>query len=442
MPIEWVFIQIFVITVEITVLFYLFCSKFKAKYNSFIPTMFFVIGNILFIFLSKFVPLGNLPIAEILSLISGLVFVLVFRSGNILKKIFWALISFALLFSIAYFSITIIAVTRGVNSADVIAPNSTELLLAMVVAKTLQVVIFYILAKKKNFEPKNILSIAPMVCCLIVPFLNIVLIFFINDLIHKNLDIPDELIFIVSISYLVINIIIFVLYEIISREAEKNYVLVAKNKQYELTERHNNQVIKIYEKMREWRHDYDNHMQLVVGILEKAKPNGIVDEAIDYIKTLNDKIKSASLEIITGNYIVDAIISAKATLALSHNIVFEHNISLPAELAMDSTDLCSILSNLLDNAIEACCKLESGRYINLEMLVVRTQLIIKLINASDGEYKIEHGKLKTTKRGGLHGIGMGHIKSIAENYGGFSDIKAEFTHFTAQISIPLGSQKV
>ena len=134
---------------------------------------------------------------------------------------------------------------------------------------------------------------------------------------------------------------------------------------------------------------------------------------------------------------MDAIISAKAALASSYDITFKHNILLPGKIVLDNTDLCSILSNLLDNAIEACCKLEQNRYIDIEMIIVKTQLKIKITNAADGRYIIDQGKIKTTKLGEMHGIGIGHIKSIVENYGGLFSIKPEKDSFTAKVSIPL-----
>lgn len=437
MPVEWIFIQFFVNTVEVSAIFYLLCSKFKIKYDNFIPTLFFVLGNISLIMLSKFISFGNLPIVEILVPVSCLVYLLLFRDGIVLKKIFWTLIAFAILYSLAYFAITITAINTGVNSAEAIAPNSNELLLTMIIAKTSQVVIFYILSKKKkNFDSKSFLSITPMLICLIVPFLSIILILFINDLVHKNLNIPNELIFIISVGYLAINIIVFALYEFINKEAEKNYILIAKQKQYELTEQHNSQVIEIYDKMREWRHDYNNHMQLIVGMLERTDSSKN-SEAIDYIKNLDGKIESLCLEIVTGNLVVDAIISAKVALASVHNINFEHNIFLKDDIPIENTDLCSILSNLLDNAIEACSKLNENRYINLEILIFKNQFNIKITNTTNGEYKLENGKLKTTKSGNLHGIGMGHVKSIVESYGGIFDIKPESDSFTTYVSIPL-----
>jgi sensor histidine kinase YesM len=439
---EWIFIEIFVIIIEVGAVFYLLCNKFKSKYNSFVPTLFFILINIILIALPMFIGLYHLPIAEILGPISCLVFLILFRNGNILNKIFWTLISFSLIAASAFFSITITSYLSAVNTLDIILQSSTERFFSLIIGKTLQIVIFYSLAKKKrSFETKNILSPVPMLICCTVPFISIIVIFFIYIMLLNGIDISEEIIFSVAMSYLVINIIVFVLYEIINKEAEKNYVLIAQNKQYELTEEHNKQVIEIYDKMREWRHDYANHMQLVVGMLEKSDSNDNIDEAINYIKNMDEKIQSASLEIVTGNYIVDAIVSAKATLALAHNIKFEHNIFLPDDIAMESTDLCSILSNLLDNAIEACRKLEYGRYIELEMIMIKSQLVIKIANSANGEYKIENGRFKTTKRGDLHGIGMGHVKSIVENHDGIFDAKPEAESFIVQISIPLSGKQ-
>ena len=152
---------------------------------------------------------------------------------------------------------------------------------------------------------------------------------------------------------------------------------------------------------------------------------------------MDENIKSSSLEIITGNIIIDAIVSAKAALASVYGITFTYNISLKDDIIIDNTDLCSILSNLFDNAIEACYKLDENRYINLKMVTFRNQFSIEITNSTDGKYKIEKGIFKTTKRGDLHGIGIGHIKSVVENYGGIYDITPESDTFTANITIPL-----
>jgi sensor histidine kinase regulating citrate/malate metabolism len=152
---------------------------------------------------------------------------------------------------------------------------------------------------------------------------------------------------------------------------------------------------------------------------------------------MDEKIESSYLDIVTGNLVVDAIVSAKATVAAANDIRFEHRILLKETLLIDETDLCSILSNLLDNAIEACRKLSENKFIDFEMIIIKNQLSIKITNASGGDYKMENGKLKTTKSGGVHGIGIGQVKSIIEKYRGIFDFTAEPKNFTAKIDIPL-----
>jgi len=437
MPLEWIFIQILVNTVEVGALFYLLCSKFSAKYKVLFPELFFIAGITAFISLPIFIFFGGLPLTEIVMPLTCLIYLMFFRYGSLFKKIFWVLISFAIVGAITFFSITVITFISGVNSIDIITESSVERLMVMIIAKVLQIVVCYILAKKRR-ESNFKLSLVPILICFLIPLISFMMMIFIYFLILSGFNIPENIIFLISISYLIINILVFILYEIINREAEKNYILIAKNKQHELTDEHNRQIIEMYGQMSKWQHDYNNHMQLIAGMLEKSN-TGDNSEAINYIKDLDEKIKSASLDIVTGNRIVDAIVSAKMTLASAYNIKFEQNILLPDALAIEDTDLCAILSNLLDNAIESCRKLELeiGRYIRLEIVVFKNQFNIKLENSANGEYKIENGKMKTTKRGNLHGIGISNIKAIIEKYRGVYNINPKVDSFITHISISL-----
>ena len=437
MPVEWIFIELFVNIVEVGALYYLLCSKFPAKRKTFVPTLCFVVGNISLLMVSTFVSFGNLPIAEILLPVSTLLYLLLFRNGSALKKFFWTFIAYAVMALLAFFAMSAIAMNMGVSSAATIAPNSNELLLTMILAKTSQVVIFYVLAKrKKSFESDNFLSVAPILACLVVPFLSILMIFFINGIIHNDTKTLDELVFAVSVSYLAINIIVFVLYEFISREAKKNYTLTANQQKYEITEQHNDEILKIYSSIREWRHDYANHMMAVIAFLEN--PGGAdIEKAVEYIRTLDEKIKPSPTTVSTGNYIVDAIVSAKLALAQSSGTRFEYNIVLTKALPIDDTDLCAMLSNLLDNAVEACGKVEGERYIKVDIFVIRSQLHIEITNSTDGKYRRDGLKFKTTKQGQWHGIGMKQIESVVGKYKGMCDVTADGTSFSTRIGIPL-----
>jgi len=422
-------------------MFFLLCSKFTAKYRTFLPTLFFMIIGITYFSLPLFISFENLPSVEIVIVLTLLVFVLICRNGNIWRKIFWVCFAEALLFGIIFVSVITISVITKVSGLDIMmerAELSIARLQVIVMVRTLHLIIFYALARsKKHNEVSWNWSLA---ICFVIPLITFISVIIIYEIILKdsNYGIPDMLIYVVSVTYLIVNIIVFVLYELINKEAEKNYMLMAKQNKYEMTEQHNHQILEIYSNVREWRHDYANHMQLIMSLLEnpedKAENN---KKAVDYIKNLDKKITESSSIVSTGNYIADAIISAKMALAHSFDINFEYKSSLPDILPIDETDLCVLLSNLLDNAIEACCKVEDNRYIHLKFTVIKTQLEITLKNSADGKYIREQGVFKTTKRGGLHGIGMRHIASIVEKYNGIYKPEAKETFFKTWISIPL-----
>lgn len=443
MSAEWIAFEIFINIVEVGAVFYLLCRKFPAKHHTLIPTVLFMIGTIIYLSLPFFIT-AWLPPVEIITFILYLAYVLSCRSGGIWRKIFWVSLAYALVMVIAVLTTTVYSLFTGLSNLDLVTQPSGIRFLLVMTSKTIHIVVFYALSLKKK---KNELLYNPsLIICFAVPlisFLSMVIMYYI--ILHNAVRIPEPLIAVVSISYLLVNVIVFLLYERINKEAENNYTLMAKHKQYEITEQHNSEIIKIYANMRGWRHDYVNHMQLIMTLLEKSKSKDLnIDEAINYINNLDEKIKSSSLTVSTGNYIVDAIVSAKMALASSFNIKFEYDILLPASLVITDTDLCSVLSNLLDNAIEACRKLDDNeqRYINFEMIIIRNQLHIKIINATNGKYDKEGGRFRTTKQSQSHGIGMKHIDSIVGEYGGIYDITAEDNFFATQISIPLAIANV
>ena len=438
MAAEWIIFEIFINIVEVGTVFYLLCKKFSAKFRTFVPTLLFMAASAFYLSLPLFVSIG-LPPVEIILLVTYLTYTLLFRSGNIWKKLFWGVLSYALTMIIAIFSTTVFSLLSEVPISDILAQNSDIRFLLMITARIINIIAFYILALNKKENDLPVIN-RSLIICFSVPFISVIssiIIYYImahND----NIHIPALLIYIIMFSYLLINIIIFVLYETINKETEKNYYIMAKYKQYEITEQHNSEIVKMHSNMREWRHDYANHMLAIMMYLEKSetKDSHIV-EAINYIKDLDGQITSFSAIVSTGNYIVDAIVSAKLALAASFDIKFDYNISLPDSLPIADTDICTLLSNLLDNAIEACRKLEEGRYINLGMFIIRHQLHIEITNSTDGGYKKDGGTFKSTKQGRWHGIGMKHIEMIVNEHRGIYNITADEKSFSTQIGIPL-----
>jgi sensor histidine kinase regulating citrate/malate metabolism len=102
--------------------------------------------------------------------------------------------------------------------------------------------------------------------------------------------------------------------------------------------------------MRGWRHDYHNHIQTLLVL------NGNEKQTKEYLMKLNDDLTSVDTVIKTGNVMIDAILNSKLSLIKSKNIAVNAKAVVPAQLTISEIDLCVIIGNLLDNALEACVK--------------------------------------------------------------------------------------
>lgn len=441
MPVVWIIFEIFVNIVEIGIVFYVLCKKFSAKYRTFIPTLLFMALSGVCLSLPLFISEG-LPSVEAIIFVVCMVYTLFFRNGVIWKKIFWVALIEGLLISISLLCIAFLSVITDAKSMDIITNSTNIRLITIAIGHVIDFIVFFILSRDR--KKTELLSSPSLMICFIIPLISLFSIIVIFEMLLRDTtqSISEPLIYVVAFSYILINIVIFILYETMNKEAEKNAVLTANQQKHEITERHNDEIVKIYSAIREWRHDYANHMQLVAMLLERSETrDSNIDEAVNYIKNLDEKIKSSSAMVSTGNYIVDAIISAKSALAFSFGIRFDYAAALPDSLPIADTDLCSLLSNLLDNAIEACRKLKENRYIDLEINVTMRQLNVKITNSTDGKYNRDGVTFKTTKQNRWSGIGIRHIEKIVNEYGGLCKITAGDNSFSNQIGIPLSGKQ-
>ncbi len=169
----------------------------------------------------------------------------------------------------------------------------------------------------------------------------------------------------------------------------------------------------MYRQMRMWRHDYRNHLQTM--------------------KALDTPIKS-------GNAMADAILSSKMSLAQAHGIdvrVDAHT-HIPIKLRISELDLCCVLGNLFDNAIEANDGLpEADCMIRVYMDMKGTQLYISFTNASSGgKQRKVGGRFRTIKSDEGHGFGLVHIDQIIEAAGGYLSRNFEDGASTTEILLP------
>lgn len=190
----------------------------------------------------------------------------------------------------------------------------------------------------------------------------------------------------------------------------------------------------IYMTMRGWRHDYHNHMQKIRAHLA-LKEYEEVDRYIDQMET---ELADIDLKYKTGNTGVDAILNSKLTLAEKNGLRIKCDTLIPKELPFNPVDLCVLLGNLIDNAIEACEKMEEeeNRFLRIYMCVKKSQLYISVSNATNEVVRKLDKDYITNKRGN-HGHGLKRINLIVEKHQGFINRQNEPGVFATEIMVPL-----
>lgn len=203
--------------------------------------------------------------------------------------------------------------------------------------------------------------------------------------------------------------------------------------QRELIETHYREVDNMYRQIRGWRHDYRNHIQVMKAYAAAEDWDAIRR----YLDLLDEDLTKVDAVIKTGNPMADAILNSKISLAKAKGIAVVADAQIPVRLRSSEIDLCCIIGNLFDNAIEASLKLpEDQRMIRVYMDMKNTQLYISFTNFTAGKKMKKEGGLFRSTKGEGHGFGLIRIDAIVERLGGYISRNSEDGAFTTEILLP------
>lgn len=203
--------------------------------------------------------------------------------------------------------------------------------------------------------------------------------------------------------------------------------------QRELIETHYREVENMYRQIRGWRHDYRNHIQM----MKVLAANGNMDALKAYLDELDTDLNTVDTVVKTGNPMADAILNSKISLARSRNIPTQVDAHIPVKLKMSELDLCCIIGNLFDNAMEASLALpEEKRLIRVYMDMKGTQLYISFTNFTAAKKLSKVGRGFKTSKGEGHGFGLVRMDDIVSRYDGYLSRNSEDGAFTTEILIP------
>ena len=227
-------------------------------------------------------------------------------------------------------------------------------------------------------------------------------------------------------------------YRILLGERQKHFV---EEQQVKAMKKRLEEAENFYGNIRKVRHEMKNHMANIKGLAGA----GEYGEIGDYIRRMDETMQELEYKYVTGNAVTDVIINDKCRRAEKAGIRFDADFRYGGEIPV--FDMGIILNNLLDNAIEACEKLETGKgFIRLSLKRKKQFLILYVENSFDGAVPVSKGSSlpPTTKQSILpgiiteHGIGLENVRDIAERYFGGVNIKVKGDVFHVTVMLQQG----
>jgi len=193
---------------------------------------------------------------------------------------------------------------------------------------------------------------------------------------------------------------------------------------------------KAQEDTRAFRHDMNNNLSAVVSLMSEKKYSA----AEEYIRSMSANLSSFSPGVVTGDDMLDSLISSKLPVMKENNIDFSSKGIIEGGLKWKPIDICAVFANLLDNAIEACNRVSSEkRYIRIIIMKTEYQQIISIKNSTESKVDCSvfesEGRYSTKSDGSSHGYGMKNVKKALSKNGAMMEIDCNDTEFVVNIVI-------
>ena len=180
------------------------------------------------------------------------------------------------------------------------------------------------------------------------------------------------------------------------------------------------------------RHDLRHHLNAILALTKKENI-----ELRNYLQSLMDNIPQ-SQKVFCRNQAVNAILAHYDALCDQKRIQLNLNVGIDEENpSLNDSSLCIIFGNLLENAVEACDRMNSGKkFITLNTRVQYDLLTIAMDNSFNGIVRIEDGRFRSSKRDNF-GIGLSSVRSMAQRAGGDAEFHAEGNVFMSSVFVRL-----
>lgn len=433
---NWDIIEIVTNFLEAFLISRFIIKYFKCKSN---------INNVL-AYIVMFIPLGllitfinNITIYEGAYIFIYTIYLFGFSSvicsGTILNKLFMSFFSIIIICLINILVLTIFSYTFNSSVYDLIINQHQIRLIILFTTKFLFFLITQIILFTQRKE--NSLNLFEWILILSVFISSLLITNTIFKFILQFNDYNNSLIMLSIIEVIIIDVGCYYLVFIINKKNKEQQISAMTKLQLEQQEQFIKDTKINYEEICKIRHDMKNYLVCIEELLK----DGNIDKSLEYIQSLKtEKLIDTRKYINTNSDIVNAIINSKFSKCKDNNIELEYTITGNFSTISD-IDISILISNLLDNSIEACLKCSNTPKIVVSIFNEKGYLHIVVQNSIEQSVLEKNSLLKTSKENSkYHGFGILSIKDIVQKYDGIIDFYEKNSNFISDILLKLENQ--
>jgi sensor histidine kinase YesM len=433
MGIEWIAIEMMAIIVDGLAPVYFLNSRFSSKHKAAMPNVLACLCLIAWGSAGTFLEFP-IPVYDGVGNVILLAYLFMSKHGSAIKKVFGIVITDGIVFSCSLSGAGLASSVMNVSVEHTLLYQDSARLLAIIVIKSLQVIVFYSLAKKRiAFRDIQWRSLVVLIFAAATVFACLqILLTTVSEISPQT----NRAVVLLASGLLFVLVSILAMYEVFARQEARNIDLSVHARQVELESGYYRDLDTMLSDFRIWWHEYRNNIIALRALIE----SGTNEDALEYLEKMDMESLQDSQLLHTGNTVLDALVTSKMMVAKRAGIEVGIQAVCPESWGIGDNDLCAIVGNILDNAIEACERMDSEgqkRFIDFSLLVKGKNLVISIANSYDGEIKRDGDRFLTAKNGGFHGIGMQYVDSIVGKYQGHVLREYEGGVFETHVMLPL-----
>lgn len=428
----WNIFEVAITLFEQFLIFYFICSFLKHDFKSFKGKLVYVFGSVLSAILVTL--LNFFTIYEwwlsLIYITYWFGFSFLFVNGKTLNKLLASIVSCVVVISTSSLVTSAFSVVFKLDVDEIYIQRNLYRVLCVLLVQLINLYLFSIVLK---FANKTILLMRTKEWVLIISVF--LMSIFSLAMIHIALYeaalsvTASKMLLLSEIGLVALNIVCLYIMISLNQSNRTAEELKLKEQQLKHDIQYAETVRSQYQEIRQIRHDIKQHLDAVSGLQLEGK----IDAAQKYISEISSGLESIEMFMDVGNDFVNAILNSKLSIAKSKGI--EVLCSSSSEVnGISEYDLCNLIGNMLDNAIEAAQKTGDNAVVEVSIYSDKYKLMITVANSILQSVLNGNSKLNTIKsKAELHGFGVKSIKTIAEKYGGSADFYEENLTFFCRV---------